>query len=256
MSWLWPESSQGQRACAGHMIASSRPQLSITAVWAHRTARLSSELLLQGPSITGGARWRPAANVSSPGKTTWACRTKWKRFSGTPTRRRGRQSPKVRRPNFWSPFQAVNGSRQQGKLHFWAFWITGVLRRRRCPHQIPRPMTWRTRPIWPHEDALRRREPRSASSAVSVSTTENPSWCMDPTGWRTEPGRFCVPSSATTCVPCAGPRGPKRTPCASVRRWTARTAPSTSCPNPEPAARKRVIYQWLAFYLHVCLFFF
>lgn len=80
---------------------------------------------------------------------------------------------------------------------------------------------------------------------------------MDPTGWRIERGRFCVLFYATTCVPCAGPRGPKRTPCASVRRWTARTHPSTSCPNTEPTTRKRFVYQWLVIYLHVfvCFFF-
>lgn len=121
-------------------------QLSITAVFAHRTARLSPELLSRGPSITCGASWSRATDVSSPGKTTWGCQTKWKRFYKAQTPRPRRPSPKVRSPNtVWCAglrchFQAVEWSRSllhPGKLHSWAFWSTGIPRTRRCPHQVP-----------------------------------------------------------------------------------------------------------------------
>lgn len=71
----------------------------------------------------------------------------------------------------------------------------------------------------------------SAGLAVSASTTGSPGRSTDPTGWRTRPAMFRVPTCGSTCVPCAGPRGPGPTPSASVRRWIPRTTPCTSSPN-------------------------
>lgn len=103
--------------------------------------------------------------------------------------------------------------------------------------------TWRR--MWRH---IHRRLPKSAraaeaaarllllsarSSAASANITGSPSWSTGLTGWRTRPGTFFAPTCGSTCVPCAGPRGPRRTPSASAPKWTARTAPCTSEPDAE-----------------------
>lgn len=63
--------------------------------------------------------------------------------------------------------------------------------------------------------------------AVSASTTARVSSCSDRTTLKTAPGVWRARTWASTCVPCAGPPGPKRTRRGSARWWRRHTAPCT-----------------------------